>query len=137
MLKPYSLLERLGNPQLDRPLSASQSAEALAESILNHLTKMLNTRLGNSLTQPEDYGMVDLNEIRGRLPDSINEVQNAIKTMIEKYEPRLCNVKVEYIGSTDEVFILKFRVTADLTAERKLSLAFDTIIEPSGQIQLS
>lgn len=137
MYKARTLLERLNNPQLDRYQNSSQNLEALAESILNHLKKMLNTRVGNSLTQPQDYGMIDLNEIRMNMPDSITNVQNNIKNMIEKYEPRLKNVKIEHINSGDDLMILKFKVIADIAAERRTSIAFETIVEPSGQIQLS
>ncbi len=137
MYKARTLLERLNNPQLDRYQNSSQNLEALAESILNHLKKMLNTRLGNSLIQPHDYGMIDLNEIRTNMPDSIADVQNNIKSMIEKYEPRLKNVRVEHINSGDDLMILKFKVIADISAERRTSISFETIVEPSGQIQLS
>ncbi|MGQ9609571.1 MAG: type VI secretion system baseplate subunit TssE [bacterium] len=137
MYKARTLLERLNNPQLDRYQNSSQNLEALAESVLNHLKKMLNTRVGNSLTQPQDYGMIDLNEIRMNMPDSITNVQNNIKNMIEKYEPRLKNVKIEHINSGDDLMILKFKVIADIAAERRTSIAFETIVEPSGQIQLS
>lgn len=137
MYKARTLLERLDNPQLDRYQNSSQNLEALAESILNHLKKMLNTRLGNSLTQPNDYGIIDLNEIRTNMPDSITDVQNSIKNMIEKYEPRLKNVKVEHIDSGDDLMILKFKVIADIALEKRTSIAFETIVEPSGQIQLS
>lgn len=137
MYKARTLLERLNNPQLDRYQNSSQNLEALAESILNHLKKMLNTRVGNSLTQPQDYGMIDLNEIRMNMPDSITNVQNNIKNMIEKYEPRLKNVKIEHINSGNDLMILKFKVIADIAAERRTSIAFETIVEPSGQIQLS
>ncbi len=137
MYKARTLLERLDNPQLDRYQNSSQNLEALAESILNHLKKMLNTRLGNSLTQPHDYGMIDLNEIRTNMPDSIADVQNNIKSMIEKYEPRLKNVRIEHINSGDDLMILKFKVIADIAAERRTSISFETIVEPSGQIQLS
>jgi len=137
MFKARTLLERLDNPALDKPLTGNQNLEALGYSILDHLKKMLNTRLGNSLTQPDDYGMIDLSELRTNMPDSINDVQNAIRNSIEKYEPRLRNVKVEHVNSGDDLFILKFKVTADIVAERRSSLSFETVVEPTGQIDLS
>lgn len=138
MLRSRTLFERLNDPRTNEPLTSTQNTEALAESILYHLTRMLNTRQGGPLIQPEDYGMVDITEISTRFPDSIADVQKAIRITIEKYEPRLKNVQVEHVGEGVNLQTLKFKITAQL-ADRKGrdSLSFETVVDPSGEVQLN
>lgn len=137
MLRERTLLERFNNPRLGEPLTTKQSTTVLAESVLQHLTKVLNTRRGHSLTQPEDYGMIDLTDLIHGFPESIKEMQQAIRTTIEKYEPRLRNVYVEYVESGEDVLTLRFKITAQISTERdRAPVWFETVVEPSGQVEL-
>ncbi len=138
MFRPRTLLERFKDPRTNEPLNATQNLDALIESIISNLTRMLNTRQGGPLIQPEDYGMVDITDISTRFPDSIADVQKAIKTTIEKYEPRLKNIQVEHMGEGTDLQTLKFKITAQL-ADRKgrESVYFETIVDPTGEVQLN
>jgi type VI secretion system protein len=82
------------------------------ESIRNHLERMLGARQGAVLTLPDDYGLPDLND----LSMSRSELQfyccQAIETCINKYEPRLTQVKVTQ-GHIDEgSFDMTFNIEA-------------------------
>jgi len=137
MFKSRTLLERFNDPRSDRPLSTTQSTEELAESILTNLKKMLNTRQGGPMIQPDDYGMLDITDVYTRFPDSIVDVQRAIKTTIEKYEPRLKNVQVEHTGEGMDLQTLKFEITAQLADRKRDSVYFKTLVDPSGEVQLN
>ena len=138
MLKSRTLFEKLNDPRTNEPLNTTQNTEALAESILHNLTRMLNTRQGGPLIQPQDYGMVDITEISTRFPDSIADVQKAIRITIEKYEPRLKNVQVEHIGEGADLQTLKFKITAQLADKKgRDSVYFETVIDPTGEVQLN
>jgi len=138
MLKSRTLFEKLNDPRTNEPLNTTQNTEALAESILHNLTRMLNTRQGGPLIQPQDYGMVDITEISTRFPDSIADVQKAIRITIEKYEPRLKNVQIEQIGEGDDLQTLKFKITAQLADKKgRDSIYFETVIDPTGEVQLN
>ena len=138
MLKSRTLFDKLNNPRTNEPLNITQNTEALAESILFHLTRVLNTRQGGPMIQPQDYGMVDITEISTRFPDSIADVQKAIRTTIEKYEPRLKNVQVEHIGEGADLQTLKFKITAQLADKKgKDSIYFETVIDPTGEVQVN
>ena len=84
MGREQTLLERLADPRVDRPLTITENTQQLADSILRHLQKMLNTRQGHVLTQPE-YGIPDVTEFIQTLPDMVNEVRSAIRNSIEKF----------------------------------------------------
>lgn len=137
MFKSRTLLERFNNPRADRPLNTSQNVEELAESILLNLKKMLNTRQGGPLIQPEDYGMIDITDASSRFPDSIVDVQKSIRTAIERYEPRLRNVQVEHIGTGADLQTLTFKITAQLADSKRDSVYFETVIDPTGEVRLN
>lgn len=137
MSKERTLLERFNDPRPGEPLTTAQNTAVLVESVLQHLTKVLNTRRGHSLTQPEDYGMMELTELIHGFPESIKEVQQAIRTTVEKYEPRLHHVYVEYVEPDEDVLTLRFKITAQIVTERERApVLFETVVGPSGQVQL-
>jgi type VI secretion system protein len=136
MARERSLLERLADPTGYRPLTVEENTQELADSILRHLRKMLNTKQGHSLTQPE-YGMPDVTEFIQNLPEMVEVVQRGIRNSIEKFEPRLRNVAVTYVPSEDIVANLRFEITAELVTEREeASVWFETAVTPTGQIEV-
>jgi len=79
--------------------------------------------------------MIDLTELVRGFPDGIAEVQSAIRSTIETYEPRLRNVYVEYVDSGDDLFTLRFKITAQISTENdRTPVWFETVVEPSGQV---
>ena len=117
-------------------MTTVENTQQLADSILRHLQRMLNTRQGHALIQSE-YGMPDVVELRHTLPEMINEARRAIRNSIEKFEPRLRNVDVTYVPSEDNVLNLKFEITAELVTEKEeASVWFETAVSPSGHIEI-
>ena len=136
MGREQTLLERLADPRVDRPLTITENTQQLADSILRHLQKMLNTRQGHVLTQPE-YGIPDVTEFIQTLPDMVNEVRSAIRNSIEKFEPRLRNVEVAFVPSEGAGLSLRFEITAGLVTEKEdASVWFETSVSPSGHIDV-
>ncbi|SRR5579884_655892 len=136
MARERSLLERIGDPTGYRPLTVEENTQELADSILRHLRKMLNTRQGHVLIQPE-YGMPDVTEFIQNLPEMVDVVQRGIRNSIEKFEPRLRNVTVNYVPSPDIAANLRFEITAELVTERdEASVWFETAVTPTGQIEI-
>lgn len=135
MMRERTLLERLADPRPDHPLTIAENTQQLADSILRHLRKMLNTRQGHVLTQPE-YGMPDVTEFIQSLPDMVDAVQRGIRNSIEKFEPRLRNVTVTYAPSDDRMNV-RFEITGELVTEKEeASVWFETAVSPSGHIEV-
>jgi type VI secretion system protein len=136
MARERGLLERLSDPKPGAPRTTRQSDGALVASILEHLGKMLNTRRGNVPVAP-DYGIPDLADMVHSFPDAIRIMEQAIRTTIEKYEPRLSNVRVRYSGSEDDVFSLHYEVTAVLAASGTGgAVSFDTRVASNGEVSV-
>jgi type VI secretion system protein len=78
-----------------RRLEAVPADEHRLTSIITHLNHLLSTRRGTLAHLPE-YGLPDISEIYRDMPDSIVDLQRAIKHTVEHFEPRLRRVRVTY-----------------------------------------
>lgn len=72
-------------------------------SIVNNLDRLFNTRRG-ALQHLPDYGLPDISEIYRDIPESIPDLQRAIRDSVEKYEPRLTNVHVTHREAEEDKF---------------------------------
>ena len=137
MSRERSILERLADPRPNAPRTTRKDASQLLSSILEHLGKMLNTRRGNAPVAP-DYGIPDIVDLIHSFPESIRIMEQAIRTTIEKYEPRLTGVRGLHLGPQDDVFSLHFEVTAVLSppGSKKESVWFETRVSNSGEVKV-
>ncbi len=107
------------------------------ESIVAHLQALLNARKGQSPIAP-DYGIVDMVDMVHSFPNSLGELQSSIRETITKYEPRLKNVRVRYQENPENLLLLRFEITAQLTklGSRGL-LRFKTQVNSSGAFRVA
>jgi len=135
MGRERSLLDRLDDPRPNAPRRVEESTEDLADSVLAHLQRMLNTRQGNCLTL-DDYGIPDFTDMVHSFPEAVGRMQRAIRQSIERYEPRLRRVRVNPVDEED-YFRLRFEITGELvTADEQAAVWFETTISPSGRISV-
>ncbi|CAE6781866.1 MAG: type VI secretion system baseplate subunit TssE [Nitrospira sp.] len=130
------LLERLGDERSASPKAPRESPHLLAESILRHLRKLLNTRPDQVLIQP-DYGMPDLTELVQDQAAAVEEVQAAILRTITRFEPRLHDVSVTHVPSEPGQSILRFEIAGALISEREPHVEFRTEISPAGRVEIA
>lgn len=91
----YALYESItGKNSRGESLKSFPEKEELLESIHDHLIRLLNARQG-VLRHLPDYGLPDLDMFYRDLPYSEQDIAFAVKNVIEKYEPRLENVRVQ------------------------------------------
>lgn len=106
-----------------------------SQSIVEHLQVLLNTREGSSATNA-DFGLPDLTDIVHMLPDGVQAIQNAIRDVILKYEPRLSKVKVRFAPS-DDAFVLYFDISARRNDAGKTPFHVRTALLPGNRFRLS
>jgi type VI secretion system protein len=134
MSRERSILERLANRKREVSRTTRQDDAQLLSSILEHIGKMLNTRQGNAPVAP-DYGIPDIVDLVHSFPESIRFMEKAIRTTIEKYEPRLSGVRVRHAPLEDEVFSLHFEVTAVLVpSSSRKPVQFETRVDNNGEV---
>jgi len=136
MARERSLLDRLRSPEPESSRTIHEDPRRLSESVIQNLRRLLNSRHGIVPTQL-DYGIPDLCDVIHNFPDAIQGMRRAIKTTIEKYEPRLRRVSVKHLESADDPLALRYEITAELiTEEGKSSIWIQTRIDRSGEVDV-
>ncbi len=115
-------------------LGTGQRHTDTVQSVLDHLKVLLNTCQGESITVP-DYGLMDFSDIVHELPHGIHKIQQSIRAVILKYEPRLKNVSVRYIPD-EEPLVLKFEVVARLNDESRSLVRLRTAMSSGGTFRV-
>ncbi len=135
MAKAASLLARIQKPELAVARRHIPAGE-LRDDILAHLRGMCGTRQGAMLTRP-DYGIPDVTEMLHNFPEAIAMMQRALKHTIEAYEPRLTNVRVNYVQPEMTELIVRFEIAAQvITDTGKTPMKFETTMEVSRKISV-
>lgn len=129
-----TLLERLRNPGPPGERHLRVSVGEVQDSILSNLRTLLNTARGNCLVDPE-YGLPHLTSVRSAMPDSIHGYESAIRGTIEKYEPRLSNVRVRHKPHRDDGLELRFEISGIVADEDQRSvMRFETYADDEGRL---
>src|SRR5215510_5678896 len=106
------LLSRIGGG------GAPPKSDEDADSILDHLRVLLNTRRGEAPTVP-DYGVPDITDLVHTLPTGVAGLTRALRDTILTYEPRLKNVNVRHLESEDPL-VLRFEITARVVEDNRV-----------------
>ncbi len=144
-----SILDRLiDSESAGTSIMTGYSVEKMYQAVLRDLEDLLNTR------QIDHEGLGDDPELNSSiltygLPDFVSEeslspmkrvaVGNAIRKVIERFEPRLREVRVILLSKDEPTGkqTLQFRVSARLNADPSPDVNFDTILEmASGHYQV-
>jgi type VI secretion system protein len=117
------------------PVEAVSPAEKRMMSIKDNLTRIFNTREG-LLPHLKDYGLPDISEIYRTMPHGIERLESAIKTTIEKFEPRLKNIKLLRLPQTQgKVLTIEFTVSGEVLGIGRIT--FQTTFLSSGQSSIA
>ena len=136
MPREKSLLERLRDPDSEAPRTIRENTSRLTDSVLANLKRVLNSRHGIAMIR-EDYGIPDISDLIHSFPEANARMRLAVKTSIEKFEPRLRRVRVKSVENEDEPLALHLEITAELvTEDERASVAFETKITPEGEVTL-
>lgn len=118
---------------MDRTFLNPLPAVDVVTSIREHLTKLLNARQGSLIHLP-DYGLPDLGEIYEKLPESVEILQNALKNLIFRYEPRIKTLTLTVIPVQHADTVISFTLFCTLRDSENIS--FDVNFLNSGIVIL-
>ncbi|HSC89899.1 MAG TPA: type VI secretion system baseplate subunit TssE [Polyangiaceae bacterium] len=131
MSKGHSLLTRIRKPQYAVARRSISDVET-RDSVLAHLRVICETRAGTMLSCP-DYGTATVSEMVHAFPDAIAEMAQAIRTTIQKHEPRLTNVKITHVPAAD--LTLRYEISAYLVGDgAKVPVQFETSLDESRRL---
>lgn len=134
-----ALLARIRGARALREADAS-SEESARASILQHLQEMCATRAGSMLVRP-DFGLPAISDLVYSFPDAAASIARALAATIEKFEPRLGDVRVRHVPvSNGPNLTVHFEVTAVLrdSADRaaRQPVRFATTIDASRRVKV-
>ena len=136
MPRERSLLERFREPEPESARTIREDTGRMADSVMQNLRLLLNSSHGTSVIR-SDYGIPAIVDVLHDFPDAIAGMRKAIKTTIEKYEPRLRRVTVRHLESPDDPQALNFEISAELvTEDEKASVQISTRIDGSGHVRV-
>lgn len=131
-----ALLERLRNPDPPGERRLHASTGEVFDSILANLRDILNTNEGNCLID-EQYGLPHMASVRLGIPWTIASFANAIRTTIERHEPRLSNVRVRHAPGTDRTSSLRFEISGVIQDEDgRTNVRFETCADEEGRMRV-
>lgn len=140
MGREQSFLDRIANLTGGRSSgqTTNEDIEALARSVREHLGRLLNARHGMSEALP-DYGLPSLLDLTMGSGEYVQAVRDAIRTSIEKYEPRLRRVRVSQVQEEDvSTQKLKFVIDAVLVTESgEQRVWYETAINRVGEFDVA
>lgn len=132
-----TLLERLRHPHVDERSISGDEAERI-RSVLRNLSRILNSRQGDSRTE-KDFGLPDLAGMAHSLPEGIGTLSEAIERMVKAWEPRIRDPRVRFLQAVNEELALHFEIRGQLAMDDggSRTVRFETVLASSGEFKLS
>jgi len=136
MKEKLRLLERI---RLRDPNWHGENPDDLQQRVVSvklYVQNILNTRMGNTILDRE-LGIPDFNGMNMNFSDSNQvELESHIRTVIEKFEPRLSDVRITFEGIKDPAEGIHFNIEGVIGGENPVYVDFDTIVNHEGKIFL-
>lgn len=131
------LLKRISNYGKAGGQRALPGAALEIQSLTEHFQRLLNTRQGSVLTLP-DYGIPDFSNVPGEtLTEAAISMQNALRQVLLKYEPRLSKVQLKFVPQRSDLLSLHFKIEACLTRDPRVPVTFETVVNTEGRVDIT
>lgn len=129
-------LERVRGWNANKTVYNSYDNRDNLDSVIEHLNKLLNSRQGTTLMD-EEYGMPDFNDFASKFPGSMTKLETSLSDLIEKYEPRLSNVRVKFVLQDESDLSLIFEINAGLKTDGNHErICIESLVNSSGKMKL-
>ncbi len=137
MLNNVTLFERLTHAAREGgPRTIKEDRAAIMRSVMVNLQRVLNSHQGDSAAQP-DLGIPSPHELMRGYPATTDVALRAVKTCIQRFEPRLTNVLVSVDRSDEHRLAIGFSISAQLAGgDRRDPVKFFTVITPDGRMRM-
>jgi len=132
------LLERIANWKAGDERTNQTQVDVLVRSVMDHLTRLLNTRQGSVQIDPL-FGVPDFTNLAGGMAaGSTREIEEEIRRMVLRYEPRIKSPKVTLNRELTDVLSIRFALEGSLEVDnREIPLQISTIVGASGKVNIT
>ena len=137
-MKEKRLLERIGALQLGSERSHLTQAQVLLDSLMAHLSRILNTRQGSVPIDPE-FGVPDFTNLAGSFATGeTTQIIEHMTRMVARYEPRLKAPCITLAEHGREVLSLRFMLDGLVAINnRDIPIHLSTLVSSDGRVSLS
>ena len=137
-MRERRLLERIANWKAGDERTNQTQVDILVRSVMDHLTRMLNTRQGSVQIDPL-FGVPDFTNLAGGMATgSTREIEEEIRRMVLRYEPRIKSPKVTLNRELTDVLSIRFALEGSLEVyNRDIPLQISTTVGASGKVNIT
>jgi type VI secretion system protein len=137
-MRERRLLERISRFDVGQSRTNQMQVDILVRSVMDHLIRLLNTRQGSVQIDPL-FGVPDFTNLAGGMAaGSTYEIEESIRTMVARYEPRIKSPKVTMLRESADVMSIRFDLEGVLdVGEREMPLQISTTVVASGRVDIS
>ena len=124
--------------QADNSRTHVTQAEALTQSIVAHLQRILNTRQG-SVPIDNEFGVPDFTNLVGSFAvGQTTQIIENMTRMIARYEPRLKSPRIQVVEGAQEVLSLSFSLEGLVAIDnRDIPIHLATRVSSDGHVSLA
>ena len=115
-------------------LASVPESQRLLHSVMSNLTRLFNTRQG-TLPHLPGYGLPDPSAVYMNEPFAVDGLRQAVKEVVQKYEPRLRKVYVEQQATEAQNMRVSFIISAELEGGQRVR--FRTTFAADDLVQVS
>lgn len=132
------LLERISSWEDGEERTREVRVDILVRSVMDHLVRLLNTRRG-SVQIDSQFGVPDFTNLAGGMAaGSTQEIEEEIRHMVVRYEPRIKSPRVRLDREGTDVLSIRFTLDGTLDVDdSEVPLKIATTIAASGKIDIS
>jgi type VI secretion system protein len=131
------LLERIMHLESQPASRGEQNLSRQVDSVIGHLQRLFNTRQGNAPIAL-DFGIPDITNTTGEgITELTGRIEQELQRAIQKYEPRLRDVRVHLLSEHDDILTIRFKLEAVLTAGLHTPVVLETIVNAGGKVNVT
>jgi type VI secretion system protein len=131
------LLERIASWGAGEARTNETQVDVLVNSVMSHLSRLLNTRQGSVQIDPL-FGVPDFTNLAGTTAmGSTREIEEEIRRMVLRYEPRIKSPRVTLNREETDVLAIRFALEGALEVDdRTIPLRISTTVGANGRVSV-
>jgi type VI secretion system protein len=129
------LSERIRAQERQPARRGGSDRKLCVDSVVGHIQRILNTRQGN-VPIADDYGVPDFLDFLQTYPDSVRQIEESIRSAIDRYEPRLSGACVTFIPQEEDDLDLRFQIMAVLALAEDRQILLETVVGTDGRVRV-
>jgi type VI secretion system protein len=136
-VKEQRLLERIAAWEDGGQRTNQTQVDMLVRSVTDHLSRILNTRQGSVQLDPL-FGVPDFTNVAGGLTaGTTGDIEEEIRRMVAKYEPRVKSPRVRLTRESADVLSIQFVLEGTLEVDdREIPLQLSTTVGANGRVNV-